>query len=81
MHLPAVLFSGCLCVCVPSVLSTLTALGVDYKSKHCLTRGTFNISVVVTVIEQELMQIRKGSGFVYACANILYRCVKTEGSM
>jgi len=23
-----------------------TALGVDYKSKHCLTRGTFDISVV-----------------------------------
>ena len=32
-------------------------------------------------MEQEYKQIRKGSGFVYACANMLYRRVKTEGIM
>lgn len=35
----------------------------------------------VTVMEQEYKQIRKGSGFVYACANMLYRRVKTEGNI
>ena len=32
-------------------------------------------------MEQEYKQIRKGSGFVYACANMLYRRVKTEGNI
>jgi len=33
-------------------------------------------------MEQEYKQIRKGSGFVYACANMLYRArVKTEGNI
>ena len=27
-------------------------------------------------MEQEYKQIRKGSGFVYACANMMYRRVK-----
>jgi len=32
-------------------------------------------------MEQEYRQIRKSSGFVYACANMLYRRVKTEGNI
>jgi len=32
-------------------------------------------------MEQEYKQIKKGSGFVYACANMLYRRVKTEGNI
>jgi len=35
----------------------------------------------VAVMEQEYKQIREGSGFVYACANMLYRRVKTEGNI
>jgi len=31
-------------------------------------------------MEHKYKQIRKGSGFVYACANMLYRSVKTEGN-
>ena len=29
-------------------------------------------------MEQQYQSIRKGSGFLYACANMLYRRVKTE---
>ena len=58
------------------------ALSVDYKSKHCLTRWTVNILVCYsTVMELEYKQTRKGSGFVYVCANMLYRRVKTEGNI
>jgi len=32
-------------------------------------------------MEQEYKQIRKGSGFVYACASMLYRRVTTEGNI
>jgi len=32
-------------------------------------------------MEQEYKQIWKDSGFVYACANMLYRSVKTESIM
>jgi len=32
-------------------------------------------------MEHEYQKIQKGSGFVYLCANMLYRRVKTEGNM
>ena len=35
----------------------------------------------VSVMEQQYQSIRKGCGFLYACANMLYRRVKTEGNI
>ena len=32
-------------------------------------------------MEQEYRKIAKGSGFMYACDNMLYRRVKTEGNI
>ena len=53
---------------------------IPIKADLNTIRRSMSARKFMNMMEQDYVSIQKGSGHVYACANMLYQCVKTTGN-
>jgi len=53
---------------------------IPIKTELNATRRCMSARKYVNMMEQDYVSIQKGSGYVYACINMLYQHVKTTGN-
>jgi len=80
------LFLSCNRLSVYRLLCYLNAIGVLSCSKMSIKAGMkpercISATRFVSNMAQEYISIQKGSGYVYACAKMLYHRVKTKGNV
>ena len=71
-------------LCLSSIvwLDTITLLIEDaYRSRVNTTLRCISVKRYVNKTEKDYVSIQKASGYVYACANMLYQRVKTKGNV